>query len=94
MKAKPKVFFRPIEGSAPLSIHWYPGPFGDAKEANSGNGVFWCSPNGELLAVQFDDVQEEYDEQVLICGKQLKVELSVKKGKIKFKVLQGKDKAA
>ena len=94
MKAKAKVFFRPIEGSAPLSIHWYPGPFGDAKEATSGNGVYWCSPNGELLAVQFDDVREDRDEQTLVCHKHLRVQLSVKGGKPQYKVLHGEDKAA
>ncbi len=94
MKAKPTVFFRPIEGSAPLSIHWYPGPFGDAKEAASGNGVFWCSPNGEILAVQFDDVHEDRDDQSLVCNKNLRIELTVRKGKAKFKVVHGKDQAA
>lgn len=82
MKAKAKIFFHPIEGSAPLAIHWYPGPFGDAKEAKSGNGVFWSSPTGDLLAVQFDDVNAAQDNQTLVCSKHVKVELKVLRGKI------------
>ena len=94
MKAKAKIFYNPIEGSAPFAIHWYPGPFGDAKEAKSGNGVYWTSPNGELLAVQFDDVAEAADNQTLVCTKDIKIELKVSKGKPTFKVIRSSKKAA
>ena len=40
MKRKTKVFYHSIEGSAPLAIYWHEGPYGDAKEAVDGNGVY------------------------------------------------------
>ena len=86
MKKKPKIFYNPIEGSAPLAIYWQPGPYGDASEASSGNGVFWQSAGGELLGVQFDDVSSENDEQTLVISRSLQVSVSVKKGKISCKV--------
>jgi hypothetical protein len=54
-----KVFFNPIEGSAPLSISWSTGPKGDAVEANNESGVGFFSEKGDLLAVIFDDVEEK-----------------------------------
>lgn len=83
MKHKPKVFFKPIEGSAPLSISWYPGPYGDAHEAKESNGVYFTAPNGDLLAVQFDDVSEAKDHQVLTVPNGERVAIDVLKGKVK-----------
>lgn len=78
---KTEVFFRPIEGSAPLSIYWYPGPYGDAIEANNESGVGFFSATGELLGVIFDDVKEKRDDQVLEFDR-YRVEVSVRNGKV------------
>jgi hypothetical protein len=78
MKPKPKIFFNPIEGSAPLSIRWYAGPYGDAHEAKDGNGVYFTAPNGDLLAVQFDDVDERQDQQSLTTKNGVRVSVTVK----------------
>ena len=86
MKHKRKVFFNPIEGSAPLSINRYPGPYGDAHEAKEGNGVYFTSPNGELLAVQFDDVEEKQDQQALVTKNGIRVSINVKAGKVIVKM--------
>ncbi len=94
MKHKPKVFFNPIEGSAPLSINWYPGPYGDAHESKEGNGVYFTSPNGELLAVQFDDVDEKQDQQVLTTKTGSRISVSVKSGKVTVKTSRVSKKAA
>jgi hypothetical protein len=60
MRKNKSIFFKPIGGSAPLSIYFYEsGNLGDAVEANNEVGVGWFFPNGELLAVQFDDVEEK-----------------------------------
>jgi hypothetical protein len=83
---KPKVLFNPIEGAAPLSVNWYPGPFGDAHEAKEGNGVYFTSPNGELLAVQFDDVEEKQDQQTLVTKNGVRVSITVKVGKVTVKI--------
>lgn len=94
MKHKPKIFFNPIEGSAPLSISWYPGPYGDAHEAKEGNGVYFTSPNGELLAVQFDDVEAKQDQQTLTTKTGVRIQISVKSRKTTVKVTRTPKKAA
>lgn len=82
MKKSRSIFFKPIGGSAPLSIYYYEsGNLGDAVEANNEIGVGWFSPNGEILAVQFDDVEEKNDHQVLEFDRYC-VEVTVKNGKI------------
>lgn len=88
MKKIRSVFFKPIGGSAPLSIYFYEsGNLGDAVEANNEEGVGWFSPNGELLAVQFDDVDEKKDHQVLKFDR-YQVEVFVNKGKISHSVVE------
>ena len=80
-----KVFFHPIEGSATLSISWSTGPKGDAVEANNELGVGFFSEKGDLLAVIFDDVEEEKDHQVLEFDRYT-VEVNVKQGKVSFEL--------
>lgn len=80
-----KVFFRPIGDSGPLSVYWYPGPYGVAVECNKGSGVAWISPDGKLLGVEFDDVNHEADHQTLEAKNGLVVEIFVNKGKVKIK---------
>ena len=80
-KKKPEIFYRPIDGSAPLSIYWYEGPEGDAVEANNEDGVGFFGPSGELLGVIFDDVEEKKDHQFLEFDR-YRVEVAVNKGKI------------
>ncbi len=77
----PQVSFRHFGGSGPLSIYWYDSPLGDASEADQGNGVGWLSPNGELLAVEFDDVAAAEDHQTLRFGTTV-VTVSVRLGKV------------
>jgi hypothetical protein len=86
MKRKPKVFYHPIEGSAPLSIYWHQGPYGDAIESKEGNGVYFASPTGELLGLQFDDVNEKKDQQSMTTKLGARVRVTVKSGKITVKV--------
>jgi hypothetical protein len=80
---KPEIFFNPISGSSVLSITWHPGPLGDAVEANNGIGIGFFAHNGELLSVQFDDVEEKNDHQVLKFER-YQVDVTVKKGKVSF----------
>lgn len=80
---KPKIFFNPIAGSGILSITWYSGPLGDAVEANNGIGVGFFAHNGDLLSVQFDDVEEKRDHQILEFER-YQVEVSVNQGKISY----------
>ena len=63
---KPEISFRHYVGSGPLSIYWYEGPYGDAREALAGDGVFWLSPTGDLLGIEFDDVEFDKDKQILV----------------------------
>jgi hypothetical protein len=84
---KPEVSFRSHSGSGPLSIYWSPGPYGDAIESLSGNGVSWHSPNGELLGVEFDDVLEINDSQSLTLKNGTKVNVKVNKGKVTFELV-------
>ena len=80
---KPKVFFNPISGSSVLSLTWFPGPLGDAVEATKGMGVGFFGHNGDLLSVQFDDVNEKIDHQVLEFDR-YRVKVSVSHGKISY----------
>ena len=82
--SKPKIFFNPIHGSGILTLQWAPGPLGDAIDAKSGSGVGFFSKDGKLLAVQFDDVEEESDHQTLVFGR-MKIEVTVVKSKVAFK---------
>jgi hypothetical protein len=79
---KPMVSFRHFGGSGPLSIYWYPGPYGDAEEAKSGPGVGWFAPNRELLGVEFDNVAVAADHQALVFASGERVEIRVKRGKV------------
>jgi hypothetical protein len=78
---KPSISFRHFGGSGPLSIYWYPGPYGDAVEAKDGSGVGWFAPNGELLGVEFDNVAFAHDRQVLVFANGERVEVRVARGK-------------
>lgn len=82
-----EVFFHPVEGSGQLSISWSSAPKGAALEAKKGNGVGFFSFDGDLLEVIFDDVLEEKDHQVLEFKKH-KIEISVKDGVVKHKLIQ------
>jgi hypothetical protein len=83
---KPKIFFNPIAGSSILSITWFPGPLGDAVEANNGLGVGFFAHNGDLLSVQFDDVNEKHDNQILEFD-HYRVEVKVDKGKVSYSLI-------
>jgi hypothetical protein len=92
---KPKIYFSPIEGSAPLTLAWHAGPKGNAIEADKGHGVGFFSPNGELLAAIFDDVSDHEDLQALSFVKTgWTVQLSVTKGKIQAQAIRSHRKAA
>ena len=93
MKRKSKIFYNPIEGSAPLAVYWQQGPYGDGIEATSGNGVFWQSSSGELMGVQFDDVSADSDEQTMVISRSLQVLVVVKKGKVSCKICDKKNAA-
>ena len=83
---KPKIFFNPIGGSSILSITWFPGPLGDAVEANNGIGVGFFAHNGDLLSVLFDDVDEKNDHQELEFDR-YRVVVDVNKGKISYSLI-------
>jgi hypothetical protein len=70
-----------------LSITWYSGPLRDAVESNNENGIGYFGHNGDLLSVQFDDVEAEKDQQVLEFDN-FSVECSVKKGKVSFSIIK------
>ena len=80
---KPEVSFRVFGGSGPLSIYWTDGPYGDAIDSTSGKGVAWISPSGDTLGVEFDDVNEVNDHQVLKLANGETVTVDVIKGKVK-----------
>ena len=90
---KPKISFRIFGHSGPLSISWFPGPMGDAVEASNLIGVGFFSPNGELLSVEFDDVKEEGDHQVLAFDR-FRGEVTTKNGAVACKVTARKRKTA
>ena len=85
--SKPKVSFRVIGESGPLSITWSPGPLGDAVEDRNGIGVGFFSPTKELLSVEFDDVNSKDDHQVLEFGR-FKIEINVKSGKVSHHLIE------
>jgi hypothetical protein len=81
-----KISFRVFDESGPLSVYFYPGPYGDALEAQIGDGVGWFSSSThELLGVEFDDVLEKADHQILKFKSGWAVEVKVKKGQVTFK---------
>jgi hypothetical protein len=82
---KPKISFRVIGKSGPLSITRYPGPLGDAVEANNSIGVGFFAPNGEIMSVEFDDINEKEDHQNLKFDRH-QVEVTVKNGKVSFQL--------
>lgn len=84
---KPKISFRIIGGSGPLTISWFDGPKGDAIEANNGIGVGFFSTDGTLLCVEFDDLEEVFDHQVLEFDR-YRVEASIDKGKVTHSVTE------
>lgn len=82
---KAKISFRVIGDSGPLSISWFQGPKGDAVEAKNEIGVGFFSHDGELLAVEFDDVCEKKDHQILKFNRYM-IELSVDHGQVSFSI--------
>jgi hypothetical protein len=94
MRRKPKDFFHPIDGSAALSIYWYPVPHGEAIESKEGNGVHFASPNGEFLGVQFDDISEDRDQQSLTTKVGHRVSIVVKGGKVTIKLENSRHRVA
>ena len=93
---KRTISFRHFDGSGPLSVYWYPGPYGDAVEAIRGSGVGWFTPTGEVLGVEFDDVTFEQDEQSLQFANGIVVRVRVRRGKARVLLdsHRGKPKAA
>lgn len=88
---KPKISFRVFGDSGPLSVYFHEAPYGDAIEAVSGDGVGWFSTAGkELLAVEFDDVSEKSDHQILKFKGGLEIEVSVEEGRATVKIHQPK----
>ena len=90
---KPRIFFNPIDGSAPLSATFSEAPKGDAVEANNELGVGFFSSSGELLGVTFDDVQETNDHQFLLFDS-CQVDVWVKNGKAKAEIKENKSQAS
>ena len=78
----PKVFYHPIEGSAPLTITFSSAPKGDAIEAKNGIGVGFFSEEGRLLSVIFDDVKAKKDHQFLKFKAGLVVEIKMQNNKV------------
>lgn len=78
---KGTIFFKPIEGSASLTISWSSLPKGDAIEAKRGDGVGFFSDSGDLLCVIFDEVLADHDHQFLEFSHH-QVEINVKNGKV------------
>ena len=93
---KPMISFRHFDGSGPLSVYWYPGPYGDAVEAVCGSGVGWFTPTGELLGSEFDDVTYARDDQSLEFANGVVVRLRMRRGKARVQLdsRRGKPKAA
>ena len=84
----PSISYRVIGNSGPLSLTLSEGPFGNAVESKQGNGVVWLSSIGELLAVEFDDVQKDNDYQKLTAPDGTVIELTVKKSKVSYEVIR------
>ena len=87
---QPVISFRVIGKSGPLSFYWSGGPYGDALESKEGNGVIWLSGNGELLGVEFDDVNKENDHQRISIPGGNSMEVDVKGGTINFALKKSK----
>jgi hypothetical protein len=83
---KAKISFRVFGGSGPLSISWFPGPKGNAIEAKNEMGVGFFSTDGELLSVEFDDVNEKKDHQILEFDR-YRVEVFVNRGKVSYSLI-------
>lgn len=84
---KAEIFFKPIAGSAPLSVYWVKGQMGDATEANNEIGVGFFSEDGKLLGAMFDDVSEASDNQTLEFDS-YKVSVKVENGKVKIDLIE------
>jgi hypothetical protein len=82
---KAKISFRVIGDSGPVTISWFDGPKGNAVEAKNGIGVGFFSPSGDLLCVEFDDVDEKKDHQVLEFD-HYRVDVEVNNGKVAYAV--------
>lgn len=83
----PKITFISIDGTGSLHIDFQSGPFGDAVEANKGDGIGFFGASGELQGVTFDDVSEEHDHQVLEFER-YQVEIKVNRGRITHSIRQ------
>jgi hypothetical protein len=81
MKKHPQLSFRHFDGAGPLSIYWFGGPYGDAIEADEGAGVGWFSPTGDVLGVEFDNIEFNKDHQTLKFGTHCSVTVSMKNGR-------------
>jgi hypothetical protein len=92
MKKFPIISFRHFEGSGPLSIYWYDGPYGAAIEATQGSGVSWHAPNGELLGVEFDNVFFNKDHQSLELFNKIIIEIKISKGVVTFNLISPNQK--
>jgi hypothetical protein len=92
MKPK-KIFYSPHDGSGPLGIYWYDGPYGEAHEAPEQCGSLFLAPNKEILGVIFDDVDENDDHQFLTAPLGEKIEVRTKNGKVDVKVAKLKKHA-
>ncbi len=86
MKNKPKIFFTPLRGQLHCLSTGFLDRMGDAHVSKECNGVYFTSPNGELIAVQFDDVDSKQDQQTLTTKAGDRVNVSVKSGKVTIKV--------
>ena len=86
---KCKVTFIPISGSGALHLDFLPGPFGDATEANRGDGVGFFSNTGELQGVTFDDVGAKSDRQSLEFDR-YKIDITLTNGKVTYVVTGGR----
>ncbi|MBC7419644.1 MAG: hypothetical protein H7328_02855 [Bdellovibrio sp.] len=86
---KPKISFRVLGDSGPLSISWFAGPKGDAVESNNSIGVGFFSPDGELLAVEFDDLEQKKDHQILEFDR-YQIEVEINNGKVSHKLKEVK----
>lgn len=94
MKSSPDIFLRNFGGSGGLSIYWAKSTSGDAVDAAKGKGVGFFSPFGELLGVEFDDVENKKDEQKLVFEDGTEVHVRVKDGKVKLTKKTPKSKSA
>ena len=81
-----KIFYRPIEGSAPLTVSFSSSPKGDATESLNEKGVGFFSNEGTLLGAIFDNVNEKRDHQLLEFKNGISVELKITNKKAKISV--------